>query len=78
MLTMRQQSPWTTDPEKPILTSFLCLLKGAGKERLRAAMQQLIKDERLKHEQIYIDGSLLHAYVPIVTTNRTTKQIAAE
>jgi hypothetical protein len=67
-----------TDPENQILTSFLCLPKGAGKERIRVEMQQLIEDERLKHEQIYIDGSLLHAYVPIVTTNGTTKQIAAE
>jgi hypothetical protein len=48
-----------TDPEKEILTSLRCLPKGAGKERIRAEMQQLIEDERLnEHEHTYTDGSL--------------------
>jgi hypothetical protein len=59
ILTLRRQSHWTTDPEKQILTSLRCLSKGAGKERIRAEMQQLIEDERLnEHEHIYTDRSL--------------------
>jgi ribonuclease HI len=55
MLTLRRQSLWMTEPEKQIR----CLPKGAGKERIRAEMQQLIEDERLnEHEHIYTDGSL--------------------
>jgi hypothetical protein len=53
MLTLRRQSPWMTDPEELILP------RGAGKEWMRAEMQQLIEDERLnEHEHIYTDGSL--------------------
>jgi hypothetical protein len=59
ILTLRRQSLWMTDPEKQILISLRCLPKGAGKERIRAEIQQLIEDERLnEHENIYTDGSL--------------------
>jgi hypothetical protein len=58
MLTLRRQSPWMTDPEKKIFTSLRCLPKGAGKQRIRTEMQQLIEDERLnEYEHIYTDGS---------------------
>jgi hypothetical protein len=57
--TLERQSPWMPDPGKHILTSLWCLPKGAGKERIRAEMQQLIEDERLnEHEHIYTDGLL--------------------
>jgi hypothetical protein len=64
ILTLRRLSPWMTDTEKQILTLLRCLPKGAGKERIRTEMQQLIKDERLnEHEHIYTDGSLMEEQV---------------
>jgi hypothetical protein len=45
--------------EKQILTPLRFLPKGAGKERIRAEMQQLIEDERLnEHEHIYTERKL--------------------
>jgi hypothetical protein len=67
MLTLRRQSPWMIDPEEQILTSLRCLPKGAGKEKIRAEMQQLIEDERLnEHEHIYTVGSLKEEQVGCV------------
>jgi hypothetical protein len=54
-MVRRQQLPWMRNAGHQIITT-LC---GAGTERIRAEMRQVIEDEGLSdYESIYTDGSL--------------------
>jgi hypothetical protein len=54
-----KQSPWMINTEQQIITSLRALSKGAGIERIRAEMKQVMEEEGLsEYEHIYTDGSL--------------------
>jgi hypothetical protein len=64
----RQQSPWMTNAGNQIITTLCALPKGAGTERIRAEMQQVIEDEGLfDYQSIYTDGSLKEEKVSCAT-----------
>jgi hypothetical protein len=59
VMVQRQQSPLMTKAGYQIITTFWDLRMGAGAERIRAAIRQVIEYEGLfDYESIHTDGSL--------------------